>query len=58
MPGLTPATSVAQAFATIRTEMGDPATLVYNAGSGVCGDVESITLDDFDATWRVPKETP
>jgi NAD(P)-dependent dehydrogenase (short-subunit alcohol dehydrogenase family) len=26
---------VAQAFATIRTEMGDPATLVYNAGSGV-----------------------
>ncbi len=38
---------VAQAFATIRTEMGDPATLVYNAGSGVWGDVESITLDDL-----------
>jgi len=45
--------SVAQAFATIRTEMGDPATLVYNAGSGVWGDVESITFNDFEAAWRV-----
>jgi NAD(P)-dependent dehydrogenase (short-subunit alcohol dehydrogenase family) len=45
--------SVSEAFATIRTEMGDPATLVYNAGSGVWGDVESITLDDFEAAWRV-----
>jgi NAD(P)-dependent dehydrogenase (short-subunit alcohol dehydrogenase family) len=47
------ASSVAQAFASIRTEMGDPAILVYNAGSGVWGDVESITLDGFEAAWRV-----
>jgi NAD(P)-dependent dehydrogenase (short-subunit alcohol dehydrogenase family) len=45
--------SIAQAFATIRTEMGDPTTLIYNAGAGVWGDVESITLDGFEATWRV-----
>jgi NAD(P)-dependent dehydrogenase (short-subunit alcohol dehydrogenase family) len=45
--------SIAHAFATIRVEMGDPATLVYNAGSGVWGDVESITLDNFEAAWRV-----
>ena len=45
--------SVAHAFATIRIEMGDPATLVYNAGSGIWGDVESITLDNFEAAWRV-----
>ena len=45
--------SVAHAFASIRVEMGDPATLVYNAGSGVWGDVESITLDNFEAAWRV-----
>jgi NAD(P)-dependent dehydrogenase (short-subunit alcohol dehydrogenase family) len=45
--------SVAHAFATIRVEMGDPATLVYNAGSGVWGDVESINLDNFEAAWRV-----
>src|SRR6516162_3443262 len=40
--------SIAQAFATIRTEMGDPTTLIYNAGAGVWGDVESITLDGFE----------
>lgn len=45
--------SVAETFAAIRSEMGDPATLVYNAGSGVWGDIESITLDDFEAAWRV-----
>ena len=45
--------SVTQAFATIRMEMGDPAVLVYNAGSGVWGEVESITLDGFEAAWRV-----
>jgi NAD(P)-dependent dehydrogenase (short-subunit alcohol dehydrogenase family) len=45
--------SIAQAFAAIRTEMGDPATLIYNAGSGVWGGVESITLKDFEAAWRV-----
>ena len=45
--------SVANAFAAIRAEMGDPATLVYNAGSGVWGDVESISFDDFESAWRV-----
>lgn len=45
--------SVVRAFAEIRSEMGDPATLVYNAGSGVWGDIEHITLDDFEAAWRV-----
>ncbi len=45
--------SVAAAFKAIRADMGDPATLVFNAGSGVWGDVESIGLDDFEASWRV-----
>lgn len=45
--------SVANAFASIRSEMGDPTTLVYNAGSGVWGDVESIDLDGFETAWRV-----
>ena len=45
--------SVADAFATIRSELGDPTTLVYNAGSGVWGDVETITLDGFESSWRV-----
>jgi NAD(P)-dependent dehydrogenase (short-subunit alcohol dehydrogenase family) len=45
--------SVADAFAKIRSELGDPTSLIYNAGSGVWGDVESITLDGFESSWRV-----
>src|SRR5437868_13726505 len=41
------ANAVAQTFAQIRSELGDPATLVHNAGSGVWGDVESIDLQAF-----------
>jgi len=47
------ASSVARVFAAIRTDMGDPAVLVYNAGSGVWGDAESVSLDAFEAAWRV-----
>jgi NAD(P)-dependent dehydrogenase (short-subunit alcohol dehydrogenase family) len=50
---VTDAAAVRDTFAAIRREMGDPETLVYNAGSGVWGDVESISLDDFAASWRV-----
>lgn len=47
------ASAVARTFAAIRTDMGNPAVLVYNAGSGVWGDVESVGLADFEAAWRV-----
>lgn len=45
--------SVEEAFGMVRSELGDPTTLIYNAGSGVWGDVESITLDGFESSWRV-----
>ena len=45
--------SVAEAFARIRDELGDPATVLYNAGSGIWGDVEAIGLDDFEQAWRI-----
>ncbi len=45
--------SVAAAFKALRADMGDAATLVYNAGSGIWGDVEKIGLDDFEAAWKV-----
>jgi NAD(P)-dependent dehydrogenase (short-subunit alcohol dehydrogenase family) len=45
--------SVVEAFDRIRAELGDPLTLVYNAGSGVWGDVESISLEGFESAWRV-----
>ena len=45
--------SIAEAFARIRDELGDPATVLYNAGSGTWGDVETIGLDDFERAWRI-----
>lgn len=50
---VTDAESVRETFASIRGDLGDPATVVYNAGSGVWGDVEAIDLDDFEESWRV-----
>src|SRR5579883_26172 len=41
------------AFRAIRADIGDVETLLYNAGSGVWGDVEQVTAADFDASWRV-----
>lgn len=45
--------SIKHAFDAIRTDLGDPAVLIYNAGSGVRGDVESIGLEAFENAWRV-----
>lgn len=50
---VTDPSSIAAAFASIRGDMGDPATVIYNAGSGTWGDVESIDLDAFEASWRI-----
>src|SRR5215475_9997743 len=47
------ADSVAQVFAAIRTDLGEVEVLLYNAGSGVFGDVESITPGQFETSWRV-----
>jgi NAD(P)-dependent dehydrogenase (short-subunit alcohol dehydrogenase family) len=47
------AASVATAFAAIRADLGEVDVLLYNAGSGVFGDVESITPEQFEASWRV-----
>lgn len=45
--------NIADTFAKIRADLGDPAVLVYNAGSGSWGDVESISVQDFENSWRV-----
>lgn len=45
--------SVEEAFGRVRSDLGDPTTLIYNAGSGVWGDVENITFDGFESSWRV-----
>ena len=45
--------SVAQAFAAVRSDLGNVDVLVYNAGSGVWGNIEEVSAADFEASWRV-----
>src|SRR5579864_5093697 len=42
------ASSIARTFGSIRADMGDPSVLISNAGSGLWGDVESVSLDAFE----------
>lgn len=44
---------VAATFNCIHSELGPVETLVYNAGSGIWGDIENITAADFESAWRV-----
>jgi NAD(P)-dependent dehydrogenase (short-subunit alcohol dehydrogenase family) len=45
--------SVADAFTKIRTELGEVAVVIYNAGSGAWGSVEQISPEIFETAWRV-----
>jgi NAD(P)-dependent dehydrogenase (short-subunit alcohol dehydrogenase family) len=45
--------SVKACFAMISAEMGEVRTLLFNAGTGVFADVEHITAEQFEASWRV-----
>ena len=40
-------------FAAIRAGLGDVHVLLYNAGSGVFADFESIKPEQFEGSWRV-----
>lgn len=44
---------IAAAFAQVRAELGDPEVLLYNAGSGTWGNIIDITVEQYEATWRV-----
>ena len=45
--------SVKACFAAIAAELGEIGTLLFNAGTGVFADVEHITPEQFEASWRV-----
>ena len=45
--------SVKACFGAIAAEMGEIGTLLFNAGTGVFADVETITAEQFEASWRV-----
>jgi NAD(P)-dependent dehydrogenase (short-subunit alcohol dehydrogenase family) len=47
------AASVASAFAAMRADPGDADALIYNAGSGVWGNVEEVKAEDLERSWRV-----
>lgn len=50
---VTDSASVHSAFTAIAQEMGAVDTVIYNAGKGVWGDALSVSLEDFEAVWRV-----
>ena len=47
------AASVNAAFTAIRRDLGEVDALLFNAGSGVFLDVEAITPEQFEQSWRV-----
>ena len=49
---VTDADSVARVFAAIRADLGEVDVLVYNPGAGVWANVEEITLENFEQSWR------
>lgn len=40
-------------FARIRDDLGPITTLIYNAGSGVFGDIDSLQFEDFRQAWEI-----
>jgi NAD(P)-dependent dehydrogenase (short-subunit alcohol dehydrogenase family) len=45
--------AVASAFASVVAELGEIDVLIYNAGSGVWGNIEELSAHDFEQSWRV-----
>ncbi len=50
---VTDPSAVEAAFATLGAEMGEIDVLVYNAGSGVWGNIEELSAHDFEQSWRI-----
>jgi NAD(P)-dependent dehydrogenase (short-subunit alcohol dehydrogenase family) len=45
--------SVEAAFTGMRADLGDADVLIFNAGSGVWGNVEEVKAEDLERSWRV-----
>jgi NAD(P)-dependent dehydrogenase (short-subunit alcohol dehydrogenase family) len=49
----TDAEQTATAIGQIRSELGNPEALLYNAGGGVRGGIDDISPDDFAFSWQI-----
>lgn len=47
------AAQVGRAFDAVRSKLGAPEVLLYNAGSGVWGTIAEITPEQYEHSWRV-----
>ncbi|HLU67123.1 MAG TPA: SDR family oxidoreductase [Kofleriaceae bacterium] len=47
------AAAIDATFDAIERELGAPAVVIYNAGSGVFGGFEEVSPADFEKAWRV-----
>ena len=45
--------SVGSAMEAVRRDLGEADVLLFNAGSGSWGDIEAITPEQFEQSWRV-----
>jgi NAD(P)-dependent dehydrogenase (short-subunit alcohol dehydrogenase family) len=45
--------SIDDTLAAIERELGPPAVVIYNAGSGVFGTFDDVSPADFEMAWRV-----
>jgi NAD(P)-dependent dehydrogenase (short-subunit alcohol dehydrogenase family) len=50
---VTDAAAVEAAFTAVRGDLGEVDVLVYNAGSGVWGNIEELSAHDFEQSWRI-----
>lgn len=50
---VTDPSAIETAFAAVRADMGEIDVLVYNAGSGVWGNIEELSAHDFEQSWRI-----
>jgi NAD(P)-dependent dehydrogenase (short-subunit alcohol dehydrogenase family) len=50
---VTDATSIERAFTAIRSDLGDPDVVIYNAGTGAFGTFDTVTAADLESSWRV-----
>jgi len=50
---VTDPSAVEAVFATVAEELGEIDVLVYNAGSGVWGNIEELSANDFEQSWRI-----